>query len=58
MATLDDYEGRIPAWCPDAATSAILKAFKQAVVEIGWEPHQFTIVSGIGQAAKLPHYSR
>jgi 2-oxoglutarate ferredoxin oxidoreductase subunit beta len=26
------------------------------MVEFGIEPHQFTIVSGIGQAGKLPHY--
>ncbi len=26
------------------------------MVEMNIEPHQFTIVSGIGQAAKLPHY--
>ena len=34
----------------------ILNAFKNAVVELGLEPHQFTIVSGIGQAGKFPHY--
>ena len=34
----------------------ILNAFKNAVVELGIEPHQFTIVSGIGQAGKFPHY--
>ncbi|GAB4409369.1 MAG: 2-oxoacid:ferredoxin oxidoreductase subunit beta [Thermodesulfovibrionales bacterium] len=26
------------------------------MVELGIEPHQFTIVSGIGQAGKFPHY--
>ncbi len=26
------------------------------MVEMGIEPHQFTIVSGIGQASKFPHY--
>ena len=28
------------------------------MVELGLEPHEITIVSGIGQAAKLPHYTR
>jgi 2-oxoglutarate ferredoxin oxidoreductase subunit beta len=28
------------------------------LVDIGLEPHAITIVSGIGQAAKLPHYTR
>ena len=58
MATLDDYEGRAPTWCPGCGNFGILKAFKQAVVELGWEPHQFTIVSGIGQSGKFPHYTR
>ena len=56
MSTLDDYRGRTPAWCPGCGNFSILKTFKEAVVELGMEPHQFTIVSGIGQAAKFPHY--
>jgi len=58
MATLDDYKGQPPAWCPGCGNYAILKAFKEAFVEMGIEPHQFTIVSGIGQASKFPHYVR
>ena len=56
MATIEDYSGRTPAWCPGCGNFGILNTFKRAVVELGLEPHQFTIVSGIGQAAKLPHY--
>lgn len=56
MSTLEDYKGRTPAWCPGCGNFGILKTFKEAVVELGMEPHQFTIVSGIGQAAKFPHY--
>lgn len=56
MATLEEYKGRTPAWCPGCGNFSILKTFKEAVVEMGMEPHQFTIVSGIGQAAKFPHY--
>jgi 2-oxoglutarate ferredoxin oxidoreductase subunit beta len=56
MSTLEDYKGRTPAWCPGCGNFGILNSFKEAVVELGMEPHQFTIVSGIGQAAKLPHY--
>ncbi len=58
MPTLDDYKGQTPAWCPGCGNFGILKAFKDAVVELGIEPHQFTIVSGIGQAGKFPHYVR
>ena len=56
MPTLDDYKGQTPTWCPGCGNFGILKTFKDAVVELGIEPHQFTIVSGIGQAGKFPHY--
>jgi 2-oxoglutarate/2-oxoacid ferredoxin oxidoreductase subunit beta len=58
MATLQDYEGQTPAWCPGCGNFSIRKAFQQAMVELGMEPHQFTIVSGIGQSGKFPHYVR
>lgn len=56
MSRLEDYKGQEPAWCPGCGNFSILNALKNAAVELGLEPHQFTIVSGIGQAAKLPHY--
>lgn len=56
MAALDDYKGQAPAWCPGCGNFAILKTLREVVAEMGLEPHQFTIVSGIGQAGKLPHY--
>jgi 2-oxoglutarate ferredoxin oxidoreductase subunit beta len=31
---------------------------RKALVELGLEPHQVLFVSGIGQAPKLPHYTR
>ncbi len=58
MATLDDYSSPTPAWCPGCGNFSILKTFKEALVELGMEPHQLMVVSGIGQAAKLPHYLR
>lgn len=56
MPSLDDYKGQNPAWCPGCGNFSILKTFKDAMVELGIEPHQFAIVSGIGQAGKFPHY--
>jgi len=56
MPVLEDYKGQTPAWCPGCGNYSILKAFKETVVELGIEPYQFTIVSGIGQASKFPHY--
>ncbi|RJQ15096.1 MAG: 2-oxoacid:ferredoxin oxidoreductase subunit beta [Nitrospiraceae bacterium] len=58
MPTLQDYRGQHPAWCPGCGNFGILKAFKDAMVELNIGPHQFTIVSGIGQAGKFPHYVR
>ncbi len=56
MPRLDDFKGQTPAWCPGCGNFAILKTFKDVMVELGIEPHQFTIVSGIGQSGKFPHY--
>jgi len=56
MATLDDYKGGVPAWCPGCGNFSILRAFKEVLVELSLEPHELTIVSGIGQAGKFPHY--
>ncbi|UCD36088.1 MAG: 2-oxoacid:ferredoxin oxidoreductase subunit beta [Nitrospiraceae bacterium] len=58
MPSSEDYKGRTPAWCPGCGNFGIIKSFRDAMVEMGIEPHQFTIVSGIGQAAKFPHYVR
>ena len=56
MPVLDDYTGQMPAWCPGCGNFSILKTFKAALVDLGIEPHQLMVVSGIGQAAKFPHY--
>lgn len=54
--TLNDYAGLQPAWCPGCGNFGILTALKKALVELDIYPHQLVIVSGIGQAGKLPHY--
>ncbi len=46
------------AWCPGCGNFPILKILKQAVAELGIEPTNLVMVSGIGQAAKIPHYFR
>jgi 2-oxoglutarate ferredoxin oxidoreductase subunit beta len=43
-------------WCPGCPNFGILQAFKKAFVELQKAPHELCLVSGIGQAAKLPHY--
>jgi 2-oxoglutarate/2-oxoacid ferredoxin oxidoreductase subunit beta len=57
MADLSDYESKDEiAWCPGCGDFGILAALKQALAEMDIRPENLLIVSGIGQAAKLPHY--
>jgi 2-oxoglutarate ferredoxin oxidoreductase subunit beta len=46
------------AWCPGCGNYAILKTLKEALAELDIDPRQLVLVSGIGQAAKTPHYLR
>jgi 2-oxoglutarate ferredoxin oxidoreductase subunit beta len=43
-------------WCPGCGDFGILTALKRSLVSFGKEPKDILLVSGIGQAAKLPHY--
>ncbi len=54
--TIADYSGLTPAWCPGCGNFGILSALKKALVELNLDPHNLLLVSGIGQAGKLPHY--
>lgn len=59
MVTVKDYEATIPiAWCPGCGNFSILQAVRKALVALELEPHRVLFVSGIGQAPKLPHYTR
>jgi 2-oxoglutarate ferredoxin oxidoreductase subunit beta len=44
------------AWCPGCGNFGILNIIKEALAELGIEPGELVIASGIGQAAKLPQY--
>ncbi len=54
--SMDDYGNYETSWCPGCGNFGILEALKKALVNAGLAPHQVLIVSGIGQAAKGPHY--
>lgn len=58
MPTTDDYGHFETAWCPGCGNLKIRQALIDALVQSGLEPHQVALVSGIGQAAKMPHYLR
>ena len=46
------------AWCPGCGNYPLLTILKMAWAELGIEPERLVTVSGIGQAAKAPHYFR
>jgi 2-oxoglutarate ferredoxin oxidoreductase subunit beta len=58
MVTGSDYAGLKPAWCPGCGDFGILRALNRALIEMEIEPYRVLMVSGIGQAGKLPHYTR
>ncbi len=59
MPSMDDYASDAEnQWCPGCPNFGILEALKKALVELDKMPNQVCLVSGIGQAAKLPHYLR
>lgn len=45
-----------PAWCPGCGNFGILRAVQKAFTAMALKPGQVLMVSGIGQAGKLPHY--
>jgi len=46
------------AWCPGCGNFSILKTLDRAIEAVGMDRKNLVLVSGIGQAAKLPHYTR
>ncbi|MDW7771666.1 MAG: 2-oxoacid:ferredoxin oxidoreductase subunit beta [Desulfobulbaceae bacterium] len=58
MPEAKNYRGQEPAWCPGCGNFGLLNALIKTLADLSLEPHRYTIVSGIGQAAKLPHYIR
>jgi len=56
VENLFDAKAKDIAWCPGCGDYSILAAVRQALAELGLSPCEVVMVSGIGQAAKLPHY--
>jgi len=44
------------AWCPGCGNHSILNIMKQTLAELKIKPGNLVVVSGIGQAAKIPQY--
>lgn len=56
MLDIKEYGQYETAWCPGCGNFVLLKSLKQALAQSDLHPHQILFVSGIGQAAKAPHY--
>lgn len=56
MVEVADYGKYETAWCPGCGNFLILRAVKEALAASQLAPHEVVLVSGIGQAAKTPHY--
>ncbi len=56
MVEKEDFGAKETTWCPGCGNFAIRKALKQALAELDLNPHEILMFSGIGQAAKMPHY--
>src|SRR3954451_20946990 len=55
--TKDTYRGRIhPDWCPGCGDFSVLAALQTAMFELGLQPHQVCVVSGIGCSSDLPGF--
>jgi len=57
MIRIEEYRSDVEnQWCPGCPNFGILAAIKRALAALDLPPHRVCLVSGIGQAAKLPHY--
>lgn len=54
---LDTFKGPVPPdWCPGCGDFGVLKALKEAAVELQIPPHELMVVSGIGCSSNLPGF--
>lgn len=58
MSQLQDFEitNSKPNWCPGCGDYGIWVSIKTALVELGFDPQQILLVSGIGCSSKVPYW--
>ena len=56
MDPIDLFGNVETAWCPGCGNFRLLDTLKRTLAGMAIPPHRLCIVSGIGQAAKTPHY--
>jgi len=56
--TLEDYEGKLSRWCPGCGDNGIHSAALRLLRDEQLPPEKTVFVSGIGCAARFPHYMK
>lgn len=57
MATFKDFRNQVkPNWCPGCGDFSVLAAIQRAAANLGLEPHELAIVSGIGCSGRISGY--
>lgn len=57
MATLKDFRNNIkPNWCPGCGDFSVQAAIQRAAANVGLEPEQLAVVSGIGCSGRISGY--
>jgi len=56
MAKVADFRAARPTWCPGCGDYGVLNALTRAVVNLGLEPEEVVVVSGIGCSGKISQY--
>jgi 2-oxoglutarate ferredoxin oxidoreductase subunit beta len=57
MVSSKDFDNEMEnKWCPGCGNFPILKSMKEAFAQMGLEPRDLLLISGIGQAGKTPNF--
>lgn len=57
MATFKDFRNSVkPNWCPGCGDFSVQAAIQRAAANVGIEPHELAIISGIGCSGRLSGY--
>lgn len=56
---LKEYKAEVPPdWCPGCGDFGVLNSLQKACLDLGIEPHDVLVVSGIGCSSNLPGFFR
>ncbi|TCZ80034.1 2-oxoacid:ferredoxin oxidoreductase subunit beta [Paenibacillus albiflavus] len=57
MATLKDFRNNVkPNWCPGCGDFSVQASIQRAAVNLGLEPEQLAVISGIGCSGRISGY--